>query len=166
MSYKVASHVWQASRQKSGNLLVLLAIADHASEGGDAWPGVPLLATKARLSKRHVRRCLQALVNSGELEILPEPAPGGGPWYQIRIDRMTPDNLSSRSPSAAHRTPMSAKTDAGAPLYIIEPPNKPSVEPGSFNSSGDITPSISSRGKKRPAAPATLGFFSGPKNGF
>jgi hypothetical protein len=166
MSYKISAHVWEGARQKSGNLLVLLAIADHASDHGDAWPGVPLLARKTRLSERHVRRCVRALVSSSELEILAEPAPGGGPWYQIRIDRMAPDNLSSWPPTTRDGTSMSNTTDAGAPPYIREPATKPSIEPASSKSSDVFNPSISSSKKNKPRRPVSLEFFSAPKNGF
>ena len=48
MSIKVAIEVWRGSQHKSGNLLVLLALADHADDQGKAWPGIPLLARKAQ----------------------------------------------------------------------------------------------------------------------
>src|SRR5262245_39475872 len=100
MSIKVSTEVWQGSRNKSGNLLVLLALADHADDRGIAWPGIPLLAHKARLSERHTRRCLKQLVASGELEILPNQAPSGKALYKIRLDQLNPDNL-SRGTSAS-----------------------------------------------------------------
>ena len=62
MSIKVATQVWKGSRHKSGDLLVLLALADHADDQGKAWPGIPLLARKARLSERHARRCLNQML--------------------------------------------------------------------------------------------------------
>ena len=165
MSYKVSAHVWEGSGQKSGNLLVLLAIADHASDRGDAWPGVPLLARKTRLSTRHVRRCLRALVKSGELEILPERSPGGGPWYQIRTDRMTPDNLSYRTPRIREGTLMSNKTDACATssTYIREPSSKPSVQP-TLPKSSDGNSSLER--KKAKKTQPSLDFSTEPKAGF
>jgi hypothetical protein len=90
MSIKVATEVWKGSRHKSGNLLVLLALADHADDEGKAWPSVSLLACKARLSKRHTRRCVNQIVASGEVEILPNRAPSGRTWYKIRLDQLTP----------------------------------------------------------------------------
>src|SRR5436189_5127276 len=112
MSIKVATQVWQGSRHKSGNLLVLLALADHADDQGKAWPGIPLLACKARLSERHTRRCLNELVASGELEVLGEPAPSGGKWYQIQLDQLNPDNLSARTSASDDVTPASGNADA------------------------------------------------------
>src|SRR2546423_13370568 len=121
MSIKVATQVWKGSRHKSGNLLVLLALADHADDQGKTWPGIPLLARKARLSQRHTRRCLNQLVASGELEILAEPAPSGGKWYQIQLDHLTPDDLSAETSATESVTPVSGNTDAADITYIKEP---------------------------------------------
>jgi hypothetical protein len=164
MSYKISAQVWEGCRHKSGNLLVLLAIADHASDRGDAWPGVPLLARKTRLSTRHVRRCLHALVSSGELEILPERSPGGGPWYQIRTDKMTPDNLSSRTSRTRGGTLMSKKTDAcvTSSACIREPSTKPSVQPTSPKSSDGN----STLKRNKPKTQSCLDFSTEPKAGF
>ena len=168
MSYKIATHVWEASRHKSGNLLVLLAIADHASDRGDAWPGVALLARKTRLSKRHVRRCLHALVRSGELEILPERSSGGGPWYQIRTDRMTADNLSSGTARTREGTLMSDKTDAHgtSSTCIREPSIKPSVEPTFPKCSDGFNRNDSSLKRNKPKTQPCLDFSTEPKGGF
>src|SRR5262245_22249580 len=136
MSIKVATEVWRGSRHKSGNLLVLLALADHADELGKAWPGVPSLARKARLSERHTRRCLGELLASGELEILPEPAPSGGKWYQIQLEHLTPANLSIGTSASGDVTPMSNNVGAddrapGTTYIVQEPSTKSSEQPGS-----------------------------------
>jgi hypothetical protein len=169
MSYKISALVWERSAQKSGNLLVLLAIAEHADDQGAAWPGVPLLARKTRLSRRHVRRCLHALVSSGELEILPERSPGGGPWYQIRTDWMTLDNLSSRTPSTTGAgTLMSNKTDAHgtASTCIREPSIKPSVEPIFPKRSDGFNRNNSSLKRNKWKTQPYLDFSTEPKAGF
>ena len=54
MSIHVTKAVWDYSKQqKSGALVVLLAIADYANERGMAWPAVSTLARKARMSTRN-----------------------------------------------------------------------------------------------------------------
>ena len=132
MSIKVAAQVWNGSRHKSGDLLVLLALADHADDQGKAWPGIPLLARKARLSERHTRRCLNRLASSCEVEILPNAAPSGRNLYHIRLDRLTPDNLSTGTPESDDVTPLSNNTDsadrAATPTYIGEPSTEPSEQ--------------------------------------
>ena len=69
MSIKVTTAVWKKSRQAGGALLVLLALADFADDQGRAYPSIPTLAHRARLTDRQVRRILTTLVTSGELMI-------------------------------------------------------------------------------------------------
>lgn len=169
MSIKLSSAVWKGSRHKSGNLLVLLAIADHADDYGRAWPGVRLLACEARLSQRHARRCLNELVVSGELRILPEPAPSGGKLYQIQLDQLTPDNLCIGTSVSHDVTSVSLIRDAGdqstSTPYIKEPSTKSSGKPGSNIKTQNSSPQIP-RGKKRLRAADSIGLISQPKNGF
>ncbi len=68
MSVRVLSRVWEESKAKGGKLLVLLAIADFTDDKGRAWPSVPTLARKARLSIRQTQRAVQELIRDlGEL---------------------------------------------------------------------------------------------------
>jgi hypothetical protein len=169
MSIKVSTEVWQGSRHKSGNLLVLLAVADHADDQGTAWPGVRLLARKARLSQRHTRRCLNELVASGELEILPNRAPSGRTLYRIRLDKLDPDNLSVGTSASDEVTPVSTIADAGdlpgSPPYIEEPPIKSSKEPSSFTKINSPKPETPVR-KKYARPKDSVGLISPPKSGF
>ena len=169
MSIKVSAEVWQGSQHKSGNLLVLLVLADHADDRGTAWPGIRLLARKARLSQRHTRRCLNQLVASGELEALPNEAPSGRTLYKIRLDKLHLDNLSGGTCASDAVTPMSISTDAdNRPLaspYIEEPSTKSSEEPRSnmkMRHSYRQNPS----GKKLLRRSDSIGLVSQPNNGF
>jgi len=69
LSIKVAKAVWENSRHNGGALLVLLALADFADNQGRAFPSIPTLAERTRVTDRQVRRTLNALVVSGELVI-------------------------------------------------------------------------------------------------
>jgi hypothetical protein len=167
MSIKVSSEVWRHSRHKSGNLLVLLALADHADDRGICWPGIPLLALEVRLSERHTRRCVGQLIASGEVEILPDRAPSGGTLYRIRVDRLGSENFSGGTSASDHVTPMSVTADADdqppATPYIEEPSNKSSEHPSSkLNRSNSRNP----REAKRLPIPDSIGLISSPKNGF
>lgn len=84
--------VWNGSRHKGGNLLVLLAIADFANDEGWAYPSVATLARKSRMTTRNVRLALNALVASGEL--LRDRGEGvhGVNLYQVKS--LHPENLS------------------------------------------------------------------------
>jgi hypothetical protein len=70
MSVAAISKVWERSRAKGSELLVLLAIADYADDDGrDAWPSVQKLADKSRMTERGVREVLKRLVADDELAI-------------------------------------------------------------------------------------------------
>lgn len=63
------TRVWEHSKQKGAALLLLLAIADFASDEGTAWPSVTTLAEKIRMDGRYVQRLLAKMVEDGELKI-------------------------------------------------------------------------------------------------
>ncbi|HMN14945.1 MAG TPA: helix-turn-helix domain-containing protein [Bellilinea sp.] len=69
MSIKRMSAVWDESKASGSTLLLLLAIADNASDDGLAWPGIETLAQRTRLSKRGVIKQLKAAEALGELRI-------------------------------------------------------------------------------------------------
>lgn len=94
LSIRIMSEVWAFATQKGSKLLLLLAIADFADDHGRAFPSVPTLAKKTRLSVRNVQYMLKALEDEGALKIALRPhrsslytvlrpwgenfAPGGG----------------------------------------------------------------------------------------
>ena len=67
MSVKIMARVWAHSRQKGGELLVMLALADFANDAGESWPSIPTLADKSRLAERQTRRVLRNLESAGEI---------------------------------------------------------------------------------------------------
>src|SRR3954453_10147937 len=85
MSIEVSNAVWKHSRQKSGGILVLLALADYTNKEGNAWPAVSTLACKVRMSKRNVQRCVSALVKAGEIEVGPNQGRRGSNIYRILL---------------------------------------------------------------------------------
>ena len=86
MSIRVMARVWEHSRAAGGQLLVLLAIADFADDHGTAWPSVPTLAKKARISERHTQKVIKQLKGMGELVVDPKAS---GHWgtnlYKITL---------------------------------------------------------------------------------
>jgi hypothetical protein len=61
--------VWEHSRAKGSDRLVLLAIADNANDdGGNAFPGHPELMRKTLLPRSSVYDCIERLMQLGELE--------------------------------------------------------------------------------------------------
>jgi hypothetical protein len=85
MSIEATKAVWEWSQQKSGALLVLLALADYTNKEGIAWPAVPTLARKVRMSIRNVQRHLHTLENAGELEIRRNQGRRGSNIYRILL---------------------------------------------------------------------------------
>lgn len=69
MSKKDESLVWDRSRAKGSELLVLVLIADLTHEGRDAFPGLDYLAERARLTPRGLRYILHRLEAAGEIVI-------------------------------------------------------------------------------------------------
>lgn len=83
MSIKRISAVWDQSRAKGTTLLVLLAIADNASDNGLAWPGLETIAQRARVGKRAVIAHLRKLEDLDELVIFRRP--GQHNYYLIKV---------------------------------------------------------------------------------
>jgi Helix-turn-helix domain len=124
MSIEVTNAVWKHSRQKSGTLLVLLALADYTNSEGIAWPAVSTLAGKARMSERNVQRCVRALQKAGELEVRQNQGRKGSNIYRIRLlpDVNTPDATDIRDASVAKGvSPTSLTSDAVVTQSVSEP---------------------------------------------
>jgi hypothetical protein len=85
MSIAVMSRVWANSQSKGGDLLVLLAIADFAHDNGVAFPSVPTLAKKSRLTARQVSTILKRLQDRGELSVQTNKGPHGTNLYRVLV---------------------------------------------------------------------------------
>jgi len=69
MSVKLLSYVFDRSKQTGVRLLVMLAIADSANDDGYCWLRKAKIAEKTRLSADNLRRYINQLAESGELEL-------------------------------------------------------------------------------------------------
>ncbi|RCW45132.1 helix-turn-helix protein [Halopolyspora algeriensis] len=70
MSIKVMNWVWEHSPAKGTELLMLLAIADNATDDGtNAYPSVRTLARKTRMGERSVQRIVRKLTEEGHLSV-------------------------------------------------------------------------------------------------
>jgi Helix-turn-helix domain len=126
MSIETTKSVWEHSRQKSGGLLVLLALADYTNAEGNAWPAVSTLARKVRMSKRNVQRWVRVLEEAGELEICQNQGRKGSNMYRIRLTRATiPDATDIRDAVVAKgMSPTSLTSDA----VVAQSVSKPLIE--------------------------------------
>lgn len=120
------NRVWENSTASGGELLVLLAIADHADDRGFAWPGIDSLARKSRLTTRHVTRCLNNLAAAGELQIQNNRGPKGTNLYQVSCFP-SPDNRSDLPTKSRDDIP--CQGDRCLPQMSPEPsePSEPST---------------------------------------
>lgn len=76
MSIKLMNAVWEGAPYSEGTLLVLLALADWASDQGDnLYPTIRQVMDKARLKETGARDCLKRLMRDGVLRKVTE-APG------------------------------------------------------------------------------------------
>jgi hypothetical protein len=65
------SQVWDDARiQSQAELLVLLALADHARDDGLCWPSIRTIAAKARIEERSAQRILRRLIEKGLVELM------------------------------------------------------------------------------------------------
>ena len=68
MSIRVMNEVWESRKFEGNQLLLLLALADFASDdGGNVFPSVEKMAEKTRASRRAVQRNLRKLEDEGVL---------------------------------------------------------------------------------------------------
>lgn len=150
MSIKVTTAVWKHSRHKDGALLVLLALADFADDQGRAYPSIPTLAQRARLTDRHVSRIVSTLVTSGEV---------------VAENRIGGRNLSTRyrviiNPDAHVSVPEVLNTDAGdrvsEPLEGSKPghPRPETLTSTSINPDTHVSRSVMIRHEPLGAAPS------------
>lgn len=97
MSIEYTKRVWKNKELKKGKLMVMLALADHATRDGDSWPGMPLLMEKTRLTDRQIRRVLNDLAADGTITI-EERAIGRGkrPHYILFPNDKKADILSDQ----------------------------------------------------------------------
>ena len=75
MSVKATNYVLHNRFGNPTRKLIMLAIADHANDSGEAWPGIESLAFKAECSPRSVQTHLRELESSGDIQIQPPRPP-------------------------------------------------------------------------------------------
>jgi hypothetical protein len=110
MSIRVMTSVWDDVRtQAHGELLVLLALADWASDDGYCWPTIPALAAKARLSERAVQQILGRLIATGRIRRISGGGRGRANEYQV---------LTAKNPEAETVNPIHRKENTE-----LKPPN-------------------------------------------
>lgn len=91
MSIRVTTKVWEHVPYREGTLLVLLALADWASDDGSRiFPTIERLAEKARLSERATQGILRRLEKDKVIECVKRAGgrPGRASEYRIVLERV------------------------------------------------------------------------------
>lgn len=83
MSFAAIQWVLEHSEAGGSERLLLLVIAHHANEQGEAWPGIQRLARSTRKDARWVKRLLRRLEASGELQIVQGGGAGRPNTYRL-----------------------------------------------------------------------------------
>jgi hypothetical protein len=124
MSVRVMSWVWEHSRAEGTDRLVLLAIADSATDdGGNAWPSTATLAKKAGVDPRTVQRAVRRLIADGELTMRPNAGKNG-----VNVYRVTMTPRQSATPAQSHPGAKSPRQPA-APAESRSTPGTESPTP-------------------------------------
>lgn len=117
------ARVWDSSEHSGTELLMLLAIADFADDEGNAYPAVPTLAAKCRMSPRNANFILSALRDTGELEVRANEGPRGTNRYRVVTGMKSASALKSASPLK----PTSSTPEAGFPKPLKPASDEPSL---------------------------------------
>lgn len=94
MSVEISAHVWKRFPGVGSEMLLALALADHADdEGKHIFPSVPNLAVKSRQSERSVQRYLRKMEEDGWLICVRRSR--GGPYRtsEYRINQRWIDGI-------------------------------------------------------------------------
>lgn len=155
MSVRTMARVWELSRHKGNDLLMLLAIADFADDDGKAYPSVNTLAEKCRMLGRGANKVLATLRASGELEIRQNEGPKGTNLYRIVL---ASEPLSNRTPpvqmdTLSNRTAPPVQMD---PIPLSKWTDEPSVN---HQEPSDTAQALSPAARKSKKGEITLAQF-------
>lgn len=145
MAIRLMTAVWDDGSLPRGDVLLMLALADHANDDGLSFPSIARLARRTRSSPSTVRRHLRSLQAEGRVVV--EAREGTSNLYRIvlRGERWqyghpshsdTPTKLTPL-PTGGRGTPSTAA--AGGAVAAMTP--EPSLSTKGPDRSGDVSPS-------------------------
>ena len=141
MSVKIMGLVWELDLPQR-DLLVLLALADHADhEGANAYPSLALIAWKVGSSERTVQRSVTRLVERGILEA--QSRPGKTTVFNLHLDRCP-----SKPPFRSSNPRQNVTPDKMSPLT-----RQPKICGGTPDTAVSPEPSIENRQEESTRAP-------------
>ena len=144
MSIRIISEVIETAGIKSGDLVVLILLADCADTGSrQCWPSVRYLARRARLTERQTQRCLKNLEASGFITVERSENRYGTNLYTILPEgkwtsKLRGDNLSGGDMDVARGDAgVATRGDTGVVSGVTPMSPKPSIDPSEEEPSED-----------------------------
>lgn len=154
MSVRTMAAVWAGSTHSGTELLMLLAIADFADDDGRAYPAVPTLARKCRMSPRNVNHLLPRLTSSGELVIKAGQGPNRTNLYHINLNALErvkqPSGVKNSSGMKCASGVKNSSPEAGFLKHLKPASDKPS-ENHQCIGARSARPGAADRGSRLPA---------------
>jgi len=160
MSIRVMTEVWR-TKLPTSEKMVLLVIADHASDEGDnAWPSQQTIANRASLTIRTVQRCVNKLVADGWLRM--DKGRGGSincrddrrpHLYKINLVRVRGDMVTGRKPRPDNNdlNEATSATDTTRQLRPMNHSIEPSLDTSMFDEFWKVYPRKTAKGSARKA---------------
>jgi hypothetical protein len=103
VSIRLMSQVWEDTRIESqAELLVLLALADHARDDGLCWPSMRSIAGKARIEERSAQRIIRRLIDKGLIELVSKGGCIEGQNTPNRYRVIASESGGSHAPTHSH----------------------------------------------------------------
>ena len=125
MSIRLMSSIWEHSKHSGTDLLMLLALADHANDDGVCWPSLPRLAARCRVSKRQAINIIHRLEKAGDITI----ARGGGRHHCSHYTVKGETECTVSHKGEIQRGNGEIQRQNGEIALSPEPPIEPPIEP-------------------------------------
>ena len=139
MSIRLMTIVWSMEELTSAETLVMLALADNASDDGRCFPSVSNISKRTRMSDRGVQKCISELVAKGHLTRYPRHNQSTVYFVHPRTTFTTPPNHVHPTPEHGSPPPRTTFTH-NHHLTVIEPSFVPdSAKPVGVNAEKSVT---------------------------
>jgi len=137
MSVRVTSWVWENTRAEGSELLVLLALAEHAGNDGSCHPSMRRIAERARLSLRGAQTAMRALEAKGAIRTSRNTGPKGCNRYTVLMQATDSVPRADTAPSAdtAAGADVAPRAEV-APRTVCAPPQMLTPTPALVDMAG------------------------------
>jgi DnaD/phage-associated family protein len=132
MSIRIMTMVWDKGPEDKNELLVLLALADHANDDGYCWPSMNSIARKCRMTRQGVAGIEERLETDGWLRIYRSSSDGkkNVNKYCIQVERF---QVVNGVDSIVNPIDYPSKPDLLPIVNRVDYPSKPGLLKSSIN---------------------------------